>query len=83
MVDEPTKPDLDGVIWLYEAGPEKVRTFDEWFADYLDEAPLRAHRRGLTQPQRNRLARGLWNLRRKNIADKKSGRASRGLRPLM
>ena len=83
MVDEPTRPEQDGVIWLYEAGPEKVRTFDEWFVDYLAEAPLRAYYRSLTQAQRNRLARSLWHTRRRLLAEKKSGRALRGLRPRM
>ncbi|QJP13689.1 hypothetical protein G3545_08485 [Starkeya sp. ORNL1] len=83
MVDEPTMPEQDSVIWLYEAGPPKARTFDEWFADYLAEAPLRAHRRGLSQEQRDRLARGLWYRREQVRAEKKSGEAWRGLRPRM
>ena len=79
MANEQAEP----VFWLYEAGPPKARTFDEWFADYLAEAPLRAYYRSLPQEQRDRLARGFWYRREKVRAEKKSGEAWRGLRPRM
>lgn len=78
-----TKEQTEPVFWLYEAGPERVKTFDEWFADYLAEAPLRLEHRNMEQWERDRLARSLWQTRRRLLAEKKSGRAWRGLRPRM
>lgn len=79
MANEQAEP----ACWLYDASTEKVRTFDEWFADYLAEAPLRLECRNMEQWERDRLARSLWQTRRRLLAEKKSGRAWRGLRPRM